>query len=192
MNGTAWLAALAVVTAVNPARVAEVVTGLRRSPASGPGALPTAMAGTAGTAAVFLMLAAIASGLLGAVDVSPATLLVGAGLILIIGAARDLLVGAPPAEPALRGWAAAVVPVAIPSVARPQVGLLALAAGGHYGMVPVLVGSVALVLSVGALAGWAGGGDPRRMRILRWGAAVSAVVTAGVGAALAVEGVFAV
>jgi small neutral amino acid transporter SnatA (MarC family) len=148
--------------------------------------------GTAGTAGMFLVLAAIASSLLAAIDVSPPTLLVGAGLVLMIGAVKDLLVGAPAPEPALRGWGAAVVPVAIPSVARPQVGLLALAAGGHYGLLPLLVGAVTLVVAVGLLTWWAVGGEPLRVRVLRWGAVLAAVLTVGAGAVLAVEGVFAV
>ncbi|MDZ7679187.1 MAG: hypothetical protein U5K29_11610 [Acidimicrobiales bacterium] len=191
MNGPGWLAAVAIVTTVNPERVARVAGGLAMTsrPTGGPPARVAALgAGIAAT--LFVVLAAIASPLLEAIDVSAPTAMVAVGLVLMGTGVKDLFVGPPTAEPAMDAWKAALVPVAVPAVARPQVGLLAVAAGASYGMAPVVAGSVAMVIGVGAAT--AVGGAGVRGRLMRWLGLVGLVVTVVAGATFAVEGVFSV
>ncbi|MFP4513871.1 MAG: hypothetical protein ACLFRV_13065 [Acidimicrobiales bacterium] len=191
MNGPGWLAAVAIVTTVNPARVARVAAGLARTSLSADGSPARVAALGAGIAAtLFVVLGAAASLLLAAIDVSAPTAMVAAGLVLMGAGVKDLFVGPPPAEPAMDAWKAALVPVAIPAVARPQVGLLAVAAGATYGMGPVVVGSVAMVIGVSAAAALGDAGV--RGRLVRWLGLVGLVVTVVAGAAFAVEGVFSV
>jgi small neutral amino acid transporter SnatA (MarC family) len=177
VTGTLWLMAAGVVIASNPARVHD------RLPAR-----QVAIVGASLTAAAYLALAGIAGGLLEAIDVSAPTMGVAAGLVLIAGGVRDLLAGPPSAEPALPGWGAALVPVALPMLARPHVGVLALSVGASDGIGPVLAGGALLVAVVAWLAVL---GDRRTVvaRIVGWLAVTAAVGTMVLGVALAVDGV---
>lgn len=192
MTGSALLAIVALVAAVNPCRVAEV--GGRLPPpgeaSGGRSQVATAAAGAALAALMLVLLGAGADGLLDAADVSAPTVLVGAGLVLIGAGAKDLFIGPPAAEPAMTGWGAAIVPVAIPATARPQVGLLALSTGATHGMGAVVLGSLLMVLCVAGLV--ALGSTGVRARVRHWLGALAAVVTVGAGVAFAVEGVFSV
>ena len=191
MTGSALLAVVALVATINPSRVAEVGGQLPDDPSSQRRTQRAAtVAGTAVVGVLLVVLGALASGLLDAIDVSAPTLLVGAGLVLVGAGAKDLFVGPPPAEPALPGWGAAAVPVAIPLVARPQVGLLAVSVGAYHGLAAVVVGSVALVACVAGLM--AMGSSGVRARVRHWLGVLAAVVTVGAGVAFAVDGVFAI
>lgn len=191
MNGSGWLAAVAIVTTVNPERVARVAGGLAMASRPTGGSPARVAALGAGLAATFfVMLGAAASPLLGAIDVSAPTAMVAVGLVLMGTGVKDLFVGPPTAEPAMEAWKAALVPVAVPAVARPQVGVLAVAAGASYGMAPVVAGSVAMVIGVGVAATIGGAGV--RGRLMRWLGLVGLVVTVVTGATFAVEGVFSV
>ena len=57
--------------------------------------------------------------LLDALDVSDPSFRLAAGIVALVAGAADLLRAAPSPEPALDGWKAALVPLAVPLVARP-------------------------------------------------------------------------
>ena len=105
--------------------------------------------------------------------------------------AADLLRPPPRPDPALPGWRAALVPVAVPVVARPALLILALAAGAA-DEVPLtaIVMVLAVVVLVAAVAVVPGDGPGRRA--LRWGSRVTAAVLVAAGVALVVGGVLAV
>ena len=177
MTGSFWLMALALVMATNPARVH--------------GRLPTrdvAAAGALVAAGGYIGLALVAGVTLDAIDVSAPTMRVAAGLVLIIAGGRDVLVGPPAAEPALPGWGAALVPVALPMMARPHVGVLAVSVGASDGVGPVVVGGVLLVSVVAGLA-VLGGDRAVAGRLVGWLAVAAAVGSMALGVALAVDGV---
>lgn len=177
-NVSPWLAAIAMVVAVNPLRLHGRLA-------------PTKVTAAGGAIAfgVYVGLGAIATGLLEAINVSGPTMRVAAGLILAAGAIRDLLIGPPAAEPALPGWKAALVPVAIPMLLRPHVGALALSIGASDGLAPLSLGTVLMVL----MAIWtARQHGALSERVLGWLAAGAAVVAASIGVALAVDGVLSV
>ncbi len=100
----------------------------------------------------------------------------------------DLFRRPPSPEPALDGWGAALIPVAIPLVARPALLVLALGAGVDSG-VPVTFG--AMVVGVATLAGLASWWPPDapRGRALRWGSRLLAAVLIACGVLLLIDGV---
>lgn len=174
-----WLAAASVVVAVNPLRL------IGRLPA-----LSVVGLGVALVAAAYLAMGAVASSLLDAIAVSPPTLRVGAGLVLIAGALRDLVAGPPDPEPALEGMQAALVPVALPMLLRPHVGVLVVSVGASDGMAPLVLGVGAVVaLSVGTAAI---SSETMAARIGHWLAHGAGVAAVALGVALAVDGVFSV
>jgi small neutral amino acid transporter SnatA (MarC family) len=191
VNGSVLLAVVAIVAAVNPSRVAETAAGLpeaSRPPAGSARGVALIGAGAAGV--VYVLLAVVASPLLDAIDVSAPTMMVAAGLVLILAAAKDLFVGAPAPEPALDGWGAALVPVAVPASVRPQVGVAAVAIGATHGPAAVVVGSILTVGGV-AIAVTAHASDGAR-RVVRWFGVVAVAVAVVAGAAFAVDGVYSV
>jgi small neutral amino acid transporter SnatA (MarC family) len=180
-----WLWAAALVLALNPARAAFGVPRAGRSPRSAVGV--AAAGGAIGGLAVCA--AATAGGpLLEALDVSEPSFRIAAGIVAGITGAADMFRRPPPPEPALAGWRAALIPVAIPVVARPALLVLALGAGADEGVL-LSVGAMAtgVVLLIGLVAGsptdGAGG------RVLRWtGRLLAAALVAG-GVILTVDGV---
>ncbi len=163
-----WLWAAVLVLALNPARAAFGVPRAGRSPRSvvGVGAAGGAISGLAVCAA------ATAGGpLLEALDVSEPSFRIAAGIVA-----------------GLAGWRAALVPVAIPVVARPALLVVALSAGADHG---VLVSAGAMATGVALLivlvAGWPTEGSGGR--VLRWaGRLLAAALVAG-GVILTVDGV---
>ncbi len=178
MTGWPWLMALALVVAVNPFRVSG------RLPS-----LPVVAIGAAGSAAVYTFLALAAEPALSFIDVSAPTMGVAAGLVLIAGGIRDLLVQPPAPEPALPGWGAALVPVMIPMLTRPQVGVLAFSATEADETAAVVIGGLLMVV-VAVLTSRAVGALARR--VVAWMAGSAAIITVALGVAFAVEGVLAV
>jgi len=128
--------------------------------------------------------------LLAALDVSDPAARIAAGAVAAIAGALDLVRRPPSAEPALGGWAAALVPVAIPLVIRPALVLGAVSAQADRGLGVV---AVALLVGVGALAaaaavpitGAAG-------RVARWAAALTGGVLTATSILLVIDGVLAV
>lgn len=180
-----WLWAAVLVLALNPARAAFGVPRAGRPPRSVVGV--SAVGGAIGGLAVCA--AAAAGGpLLGALDVSEPSFRIAAGIVAALAGAIDLFRRPPPPEPALAGWRAALIPVAIPVVARPALLVVALGAGADQGVL-VSAGAMAtgVALLIGLVAGWPTEGSAGR--VLRWaGRLLAAALVAG-GVILTVDGI---
>jgi small neutral amino acid transporter SnatA (MarC family) len=180
-----WLWAAALVLALNPARAAFGVPRGGRSPRTivGVAAVGGMIAGLAVCAA-----AAVGDPLLEALDVSEPSFRVAAGIVAGLAGISDLFRRPPPPEPALAGWRAALVPVAIPVAARPALLVVALGAGAEQG---VLASAGAMAVGVALLtaltAGWQTEGA--RGRVLRWTARLLAAALVACGVILVVDGV---
>ena len=133
--------------------------------------------------------AAAAGGpLLDALDISEPSFRVAAGIVAVVAGVADLFRRPPPPEPALLGWRAVLVPVAIPLVARPALLVLALGAGADRG---ILVGAGAMAIAIASLTGLVAGWSPEgaRGRVLRWGGRLLAAVLVACGVVLGIDGV---
>jgi small neutral amino acid transporter SnatA (MarC family) len=180
-----WLWAAALVLALNPARAAFGVPRAGRSRGSVVGT--AAVGGVIGGLAVCVAMTA-GGPLLDALDVSEPSFRIAAGIVAGLAGAADLFRQPPPPEPALAGRRAALIPVAIPVVARPAVLVLALGAGADR-RVLVSAGAMAIgiALLIGLAAGWPTEGPGGR--VLRWAGRVLAAALVACGVVLAVDGV---
>ncbi len=135
--------------------------------------------------------AALGDPLLEALDVSDPSFRTAAGIVAGLAGAIDLFRRPPSPEPALPGWRAALVPVAIPVVARPALLVVALGAGAEEG---VLVSVAAIATGVAMLVGLVAATpiEGTRGRVLRWaGRLLAAALVAG-GVILTLDGIIAV
>ena len=133
--------------------------------------------------------AAAAGGpLLDALDVSEPSFRIAAGIVAALGGVVDLFRRPPPPEPALAGWRAALIPVAIPLVARPALLVVGLGAGADQGAL-VSAGAMAtgVALLTGLVAWWPT--EDSAGRALRWAAGLLAAALVAGGVILAVDGV---
>lgn len=177
-----WLIAL--VAALNPARAAFGIPGTRGSPSAfGLAALGGLLGGLAVCAA-----AALGGSVLDLLDVSEPSFRIAAGAVAALGGVADLFRRPPEPEPALAGWRAALVPVAIPLVARPVLLVMALGAGADRSAL-VAAGSMAIAVALlgGLTAGWSPNGS--RGRVLRWASRLLAAVLVACGVVLGADGV---
>jgi small neutral amino acid transporter SnatA (MarC family) len=182
---SAWLWAVALVLALNPARAAFGVPHAGRSPRAVAG-----LAAFGGTIGALAVCAAAAAGgpLLGALDVSEPSFRIAAGIVAALAGAADLLRRPPPPEPALAGRQAALIPVAIPLVARPALLVLALGAGADRGvLVSALAMAMGIALLTGLAAGWSTEGPAGRG--LRWAGRLLAAALVACGVVLLLDGV---
>ncbi|MCX7622126.1 MAG: hypothetical protein N2037_15005, partial [Acidimicrobiales bacterium] len=76
-------------------------------------------------------------------DVSGPAARIAAGIVVGVAALADLFRRPPSPEPAQPGWGAALVPVAVPLVARPALLVLAVSAGADRGAGVVIAGLLA-------------------------------------------------
>jgi small neutral amino acid transporter SnatA (MarC family) len=179
---SAWLWALALVLALNPARAAFGI------PRAGPAPWSVAAAGGAIGALAACVAAALGDPLLDALDVSEPSFRTAAGIVAVLAGVGDLFRRPPPPEPALAGWRAALVPVAIPLVARPALLVLALGAGADR---DVLVTAAAMALGVAlviALTAW-GPTESAGGRVLRWAGRLLGAGLVACGVILTIDGV---
>jgi small neutral amino acid transporter SnatA (MarC family) len=180
-----WLWALALLLALNPARAAFGVPRAGRSPRTVVGvAAAGGMLGGLGVCAA----AAAGDPLLDALDVSDPSFRIAAGIVAGLGGVGDLFRRPPSPEPALPGWRAALVPIAIPIVARPALLVLALGAGADR---DAIVAAGAMVMGIAlltALAAWWPAEGPAG-RVLRWGSRLLAAALIACGVVLTVDGV---
>jgi small neutral amino acid transporter SnatA (MarC family) len=182
---SAWLWVAALLLALNPARAASAIPRAGRTPreVAGIAALGGAIGGLAVCAA-----AALADVLLDTLDVSAPAFRTAAGVVAVLAGAADLLRRAPSPEPALPGLRAALVPVAIPLVARPALLVLALGAGADH---DVLVTAGAMAVGIAVTAGlavrWPAEGPAGR--VLRWAGRVLAAGLVAAGILLSIDGV---
>jgi small neutral amino acid transporter SnatA (MarC family) len=180
-----WLWAAVLVLALNPARAAFGVPRAGRSPKTAAGL--AAAGGLIGGLAVCAA-AAAADPLLDALDVSEPSFRTAAGIVAILAGAADLFRRPPSPEPALAGRRAALVPVAIPLVARPAVLVVALGAGADQ---DVLLSAGAMGLGVALLIGFTAAWDTEgaKGRALRWAGRVLGAGLVACGVLLTIDGV---
>jgi small neutral amino acid transporter SnatA (MarC family) len=183
-----WLWAAALVLALNPARAAFGVPRAGRAP--GTVVRVAAVGGAIGALAVCAA-ATVGDPLLEALDVSEPSFRLAAGIVAALAGTADLFRRPPPPEPSLSGWRAALIPVAIPVVARPALLVMALGAGADRG---VLVSAGAMVIGIALLTGLTAGRptEGARGRVLRWAGRLLAAALVACGILLAVDGVLAV
>jgi small neutral amino acid transporter SnatA (MarC family) len=177
-----WLWAAALLLALNPARAAFGIPRASRKVAE-----LAAVGGAIGALAICAA-AAVGGVLLDALDISAPAFRTAAGIVALLVGAADL-VGRPPApEPALAGRRAALVPVAVPVVARPA--LLVIALAQHN----VLVSAGAMTLGVALMTGLAVGcaTDGAGARVLQWAGRLLAAGLVACGVLLAIDGILAV
>jgi small neutral amino acid transporter SnatA (MarC family) len=181
----AWLWAAALVAALNPFRAALGVP--RRDRAGRPSAAAIAALGGAAGAGGTLAVALAGDRLLDLLDVSDPAARIAAGAVAAIVGGADLVRRPPSPEPALAGWRAALVPVAVPLVLRPALVLAGVSAHADRG-IGVVVAALAVAvtaLSAAATAPTAGASG----RAMRWGARLTAAVLVATSVLLVVDGV---
>ena len=180
-----WLWAALLVLALNPARAAFGVPRRGRSPWT-----VAALGGAIGALAVCA--AALAGGpLLEALDVTEPSFRIAAGILAAITGTGDLFRQPPKPEPALAGRRAALVPVAIPLVARPTLIVLALGAGADG---QVLASAGAIAIGIALLTGMVAASpiEGPTGRALKWLGRLLAAALIACGIVLAVDGVLSV
>lgn len=198
---------VALVLALDPVRA-----GLTAGRAGGGGPATRRLAAAGSVAGLVAVLLAGAGGgpLLRALDVSAPTLRIGAGLVLLVTALADLVRPGPagrgepdataPREDAPPSrWgapvAAAIVPVAVPTMLRPAALVTALSAGADGGLGLVALGAAVGGLVVVALAEATSlrGGSPSPVDerpLASWAVRVAAALLAVVAVALTADGVY--
>ena len=183
-----WLWAAVLVLLLNPARASFAVPRAGRTPRD---VLGVAAAGGAIGGLAVCTAAAVGTPLLEALDVSEPSFRTAAGVVAALAGAVDVFRRPPPPEPALAGWRAAIVPVAIPAVARPALLVVALGAGADQG---VLVAAAAMGAGVALLAGLVAAAPTEGTggRVLRWVSRLLAVALVAGGVLLALDGIMAV
>ena len=134
--------------------------------------------------------AAAAAGdpLLDALDVSEASFRLAAGIVAAVAGIADLFRRPPSPEPALPGWRAAVIPVAIPAVARPALLVMAVGAGADRSLLVTVAAMVAAVALLVGLTAWRPTDGPRH-RALDWARRVLATGLVAAGVLLAIDGI---
>jgi small neutral amino acid transporter SnatA (MarC family) len=183
---TGWLWAAALLLALNPARAA---CGVPRAGRSARTVAAVAAAGGAIGGLAACAAAIVGGPLLESLDVSEPSFRIAAGIVAGLAGAADLFRRSPSPEPALAGRRAALVPVAIPLVARPALLVLAMGAGAERGLLVsagALATGVALLTALAARWPTEGPGG----RVLRWAGRVLAAALVACGVVLAVDGIF--
>jgi small neutral amino acid transporter SnatA (MarC family) len=180
-----WLWAAALLLALNPARAAFGIPRARRSPREVAGL--TVVGGAIGGVAVCVA-AALGDPLLDALDVSAPAFRTAAGIVAVLAGAADLIRRPLDPEPALPGRRAALVPVAIPIVARPALLVMALGAGVDRG---VLIAVGAMAIGVALMTGLAARcpTDGPGGRVLRWAGRLLAAGLIASGTLLGIDGI---
>ena len=179
------MAAVAAVVTVNPLRVWPGAPG--RSPRQ---RLGYAVGGALVVLAAVLAVSDLSGLARDALEISAPTARIAAGAALIAIGVRDMIAGPAQVEPALPGWKAAIVPVVVPHILGPGLGMLAVSAGADLGpeRTGVAIGiALAVTASVMALP------PPKSRagaRAIRAGHALTGAAAVLIGAALAVDGVF--
>jgi small neutral amino acid transporter SnatA (MarC family) len=181
-SGWLWVAVL--VLALNPARAAFGIPRRGRSPRTVAG---LATAGGLLGGLLVCVTAAAGGPLLDALDVSEPSFRVAAGIVAAVTGVADLFRRPPRPEPSLGGRRAALVPVAIPVVARPALLVLALSAGADGDFLvsigAMLIGTALLTaLAVASPTGGPGG------RVLRWASRLLGATLIACGVILVLDG----
>jgi small neutral amino acid transporter SnatA (MarC family) len=183
-----WLWAAVLLLALNPPRAAFAVPREGRSRRT---VVRLAVAGGAIGGLVVILAVLAADPLLDLLDVSAPSFRLAAGIVAAVAGVADLFRRPPAPEPALPGWRAALVPIAIPAVLRPALLVLALGAGADERVLP---GVRAMLLGIALLAvivaAWPTEGAPGRA--LTWASRLFAAGLMAGGVLLAIDGILAV
>lgn len=184
----AWIWVAVVALALNPFRNGVAVPRAERSHGE---RTRLALVGALIGAVPVLVAGALSGAVLDLAGVSASSLRIAIGGVALLGAASDVLRPRVDPEPGLPGWKAALVPVAVPLVARPPLVLIALSAVAdqHLG---VVVGGLAI--GIAAFVGVARFAKPSGVtgRSLRWLGRADAMVLALLAVFLIADGVLGV
>jgi small neutral amino acid transporter SnatA (MarC family) len=183
-----WLWALALLLALNPARASFGIPRSGRSPREV--AWLCVVGGAVGGLAVCVV-AALGGPLLDALDVSTPAFRTAAGVVAVLAGATDLFRRPPRPDPALSGRGAALIPVALPLVARPTLLVIALSAGADQGVVVAVAALVVAVAGLTALTTRLAADGPSG-RALRWAARLLAAGLVACGVLLTIDGILSV
>ncbi len=173
------LIVLGFIGVVNPPRVRLGLPGV-------PPRLDVVLLGSAVALSIAVAIAAAAGWLLGALDVSPETFRLAAGLVLAVEGSWVLVHPRPGPEPVLSNRFAALVPVAFPLLLTPGLIVLCLAAGVDNGVgqtTGALLCGLVLLLPTLPIES-----DARRTPLLAAGARLLAVLEIVAAAGLALDG----
>lgn len=173
-----WLLAVVMIVVVNPFRMRLGLPD--RPPAVTALGVLAAIGGVAG-------LAAAADPVLRALEISPETYLIAAGVVAILAAGRTLFFPVPYPEPPLPGARAALWPIAYPGFLAAEVVAIALALPGQRGVMATTLAAAAAGTAVVALSWWRPGDIGRRLLVA--GARLAAVVLAVAGVWMMIEGI---
>ncbi len=183
---SAWLWVLVVIAVVNPVRGAF---GVPRPGGDRTRAVGLAALGTAIGAALLVLVGATSGWVLDLVDASRPSVRIGAGALCAISAAIDLARRPPRRAPALEGWRGALVPVAVPLMARPAMLVAGLSVVADLG-----VWTYAAALAIGAAAltavVWPLPEDGAGRVVATWSARLVAALAIGGSVLLIVNGVY--
>jgi small neutral amino acid transporter SnatA (MarC family) len=183
-----WLWALALLVALNPARAAF---GIPRAGRSSRDIARLALVGGAMGGLAVCIAAALGDAVLDALDVSNPAFRTAAGVIALLTGAADLIRRPPAPEPALPGRRAALVPIAIPRVARPALLVMALGAGADEGVL-ISVGAMAVGIALLAALTARYSTEGPSGRVLRWAGRLLAAGLVACGVLLTIDGILAV
>jgi small neutral amino acid transporter SnatA (MarC family) len=177
------LLVVALMAAVNPlrSRIALPEDGHGRVR---PVAIAVALAVSLGTIS---LLGWWSAPILRALEVTPETFRIAAGLVAILAGAWAFAVPTPAAEPESGGWRDGLWPIAFPRLLAPEVLMLALAGATQNGVV-ASTGAAAAALAVFGLLGAARSGG-RKSRVLGAAGRVLAVLLVLVGIFLMIDGI---
>jgi small neutral amino acid transporter SnatA (MarC family) len=180
-----WLWLLVLVAAWNPVRSALGVPRAGR-PQGDP--LRLAAVGGALGAVVVALFAAVGVWFLDVIDISDASLRIAAGVVAALGAIADLIRSAPPPDPALPGRRAALVPVAVPLSIRPALLVVGISAAADHGWWLSVVG---VVVALAAFCAVTPVIDREAVsgRVARWVVRLTAILLAGAGILVVINGV---
>jgi small neutral amino acid transporter SnatA (MarC family) len=181
-----WLAAL--VAAFNPCWVA---LGVPRRGRSHRDAVAIAALGGLGGALVVLAISLLSGPLLDALDVSTAAFRIAVGAVAAVAGTVTLVRRAPTPGPALDGRRAALIPVAVPLVARPALVFLALSAHADRGA-PVVAAALAMAVATLVVVVAAVPPEDSAAHGVTWAARATAAVLIAASLLLVIDGIFAV
>ena len=186
-----WLWLIALVAAFNPFRAAFSLPQATRSPR---GLVGLAAVGGLIGGAIVIVAGLIGGVALNAINVSDPALRIAAGVVAAVVGVAAVIRRAPSPEPALPGWLAAVVPVAVPVVANVSLLVLAVSAHADRGL-PVLgaavaVGVAMLAVLAAVLARPGVPPDGVGARVLGWAGRLAAALLVVASTLLVINGIF--
>ena len=150
--------------------------------------LRLAALGAALVTGVLAIVAALADPILDSLEISDPTARIAAGVAVVVIGVRDAFAAPAAVDPALPGWRAALVPVAVPHLFTPGISLLAVSASADLGVGEAILAVMIAMAVVVGLALWPAPG-PAGARAARAGQVLLAGLAIAMGGSLMVDGV---